>query len=110
MSSKELVAASTRPLLLAVLSQGESYGYAIINKVHDLSGGHLQWTDGMLYPVLHRLEKEGLIRSRWVKSEVGRRRRYYELTDDGRVAVTEERLRWKSVDLALRKAWRLAAC
>lgn len=110
MPSKELVAASTRPLLLAVLSQGESYGYAIINEVHDLSGGRLQWTDGMLYPVLHRLEKEGLIQSRWVRSDVGRRRRYYELTEGGKRAVTEERPRWKSVDRALRKAWRMAAC
>ena len=110
MSSKELVAASPRPLLLAVLSQGESYGYAIINMVHDLSGGQLQWTDGMLYPVLHRLEKEGLIRSRWMKSDAGRRRRYCELTEDGQLALTEERRRWKSVDRALRKAWRLAAC
>ncbi len=108
MSSKELVAASTRPLLLAVLSQSESYGYAIIMKVTELSGGQLEWRDGMLYPVLHRLEKEGLIQSRWDTSESGRRRRYYCLTESGILAVGVERQRWESVDRTLRKAWREA--
>jgi hypothetical protein len=49
---KDLVAASATPLILGILSQGESYGYAIIKRVAELSGGELQWTDGMLYPVL----------------------------------------------------------
>ncbi|MSV28852.1 MAG: PadR family transcriptional regulator, partial [Bryobacterales bacterium] len=57
--SKDLVAASATPLVLAILAQGDSYGYAIIKRVGELSGGHLQWTDGMLYPVLHRLERQG---------------------------------------------------
>ncbi len=50
---KDLVAASATPLVLAILAEGDSYGYAIIKRVNELSGGHLQWTDGMLYPVLH---------------------------------------------------------
>src|SRR6185295_11946872 len=53
--SKDLVAASATPLVLAILAEGDSYGYAIIKRVAELSGGQLQWTDGMLYPVLHRL-------------------------------------------------------
>ena len=56
---KDLVAASATPLVLSILSEGESYGYAIIKRVDELSGGELQWTDGMLYPVLHRLERNG---------------------------------------------------
>src|SRR5207237_6578985 len=56
---KDLVAASATPLVLAILAEGDSYGYAIIKRVAELSGGHLQWTDGMLYPVLHRLERQG---------------------------------------------------
>ena len=60
MLSRELVAASTRPLLLSLLAEGESYGYALIQRVKELSGGELNWTGGMLYPVLHRLEEEGL--------------------------------------------------
>src|SRR5947199_10404826 len=58
---KDLVAASATPLVLAILAEGDSYGYAIIKRVTELSGGHLQWTDGMLYPVLHRLERHGLV-------------------------------------------------
>ncbi len=58
---KDLVAASATPLVLSILSEGESYGYAIIKRVDELSGGELQWTDGMLYPVLHRLERNGYV-------------------------------------------------
>jgi PadR family transcriptional regulator PadR len=74
---KDLVAASATPLVLAILAEGDSYGYAIIKRVSELSGGHLQWTDGMLYPVLHRLERQGLVAAKWGKSETGRRRKYY---------------------------------
>ena len=62
---KDLVAASATPLVLAILAEGDSYGYAIIKRVTELSGGHLQWTDGMLYPVLHRLERQGLVAAKW---------------------------------------------
>ena len=55
---KDLVAASATPLVLGILADGDSYGYAIIKRVTELSGGHLQWTDGMLYPVLHRIERQ----------------------------------------------------
>lgn len=64
MLRKELVAASAEPLILSLLSKGESYGYAIIQEVKERSGGKLNWTDGMLYPVLHRLEQRGLIKAR----------------------------------------------
>ena len=79
MIRKELVAASAEPLVLALLARGESYGYAIIQEVKARSGGQLQWTDGMLYPVLHRLERRGLIQARWGESETGRKRKYYSL-------------------------------
>ena len=71
--SKDLVAASATPLVLAILADGDSYGYAIIKRVAELSGGHLQWTDGMLYPVLHRLERQGRVAAKWSVSETGRR-------------------------------------
>src|SRR5881398_140474 len=82
--SKDLVAASATPLVLAILAESDSYGYAIIKRVSELSGGHVQWTDGMLYPVLHRLERNGLVAAKWGASESGRRRKYYRLTKDGR--------------------------
>src|SRR3974377_2128335 len=65
MLTKDLVAASSRPIVLSIIAGGESYGYEIIQKVRELSGGHIEWSDGMLYPVLHRLEREGLIASEW---------------------------------------------
>jgi DNA-binding PadR family transcriptional regulator len=102
---KDLVAASSTPLVLAILAEGESYGYAIIKRVKDLSDGHLQWTDGMLYPVLHRLERQGLAASKWGSSESGRRRKYYRLTKAGRAELEAERKRWRMVDETLHRIW-----
>ena len=78
MISKDLVAASARPLILSLLAKGESYGYALIQEVKERSDGKLNWTDGMLYPVLHRMEHRGLIKSRWAESETGRKRSGHE--------------------------------
>ena len=103
--SKDLVAASATPLVLAILSEGENYGYAILQRVASLSGGEVTWTDGMLYPVLHRLERLGYIRAEWGASDSGRRRRYYRLTDDGRAALDEQQRQWQLVDTMLRGVW-----
>jgi PadR family transcriptional regulator, regulatory protein PadR len=103
---KELVAASSVPLVLAILEQdGESYGYAIIRRVRELSGGQIRWTDGMLYPVLHRLEAQGAITSRWRTADSGRRRKYYALRRDGRRALAEHKAQWQLVNGALATAW-----
>jgi len=106
---KDLVAASATPLILAILAEGDSYGYAILKRVSDLSGGRLQWTDGMLYPVLHRLEKQGHIHGRWGKSENGRRRKYYRITQQGLAELKQQREQWQTVDAALRNIWLSAA-
>jgi len=103
--NKDLVAASSTPLVLAILMEGDSYGYAILKRVRDLSGGELEWTDGMLYPVLHRLERSGLIASRWESSESGRKRKYYRITKAGRKQLDDERRQWRTVDQALEKIW-----
>lgn len=103
--NKDLVAASSTPLVLAILAEGDSYGYAILQRVRELSDGALEWTDGMLYPVLHRLEKAGLIKSRWEKAETGRRRKYYRLTEAGREQLADERRQWRAVDGTLRTVW-----
>jgi len=104
--NKDLIAASSTPIVLAILSEGDSYGYAIIKRVQELSGGHLEWTDGMLYPVLHRLERLGYIKARWEESETGRRRKYYRITSSGRAQLTEERKQWQAVDATLRGIWK----
>ena len=106
---KDLVAASATPLVLAILAEGDSYGYAIIKRVAQLSGGQLQWTDGMLYPVLHRLERQGLVVSKWSASENGRRRKYYRITRAGRSQLAAQRQHWQVVDDTLRGIW-MKAC
>lgn len=107
--NKDLVAASSTPLVLAILAEGDSYGYAILKRVRDLSGGALEWTDGMLYPVLHRLENAGLIESEWEKADSGRRRKYYRITEAGRKHLADERRQWRAVDQTLRNIWSVLA-
>jgi len=102
---KDLVAASATPLVLAILAQGDSYGYAILKRVAELSDGHLQWTDGMLYPVLHRLERQGLVAAKWGSSEHGRRRKYYRITKAGRAQLAAHQKQWQLVDDMLRGMW-----
>lgn len=102
---KDLVAASATPLVLAILSEGENYGYAIIKRVGELSGGKLQWTDGMLYPLLHRLERNGYVEAVWGRSETGRKRKYYRLTDQGRKELAAQKRQWDAVESTLRGIW-----
>ncbi|NDY96779.1 PadR family transcriptional regulator [Wenzhouxiangella limi] len=105
--SKDLIAASSTPLVLAILSEADSYGYAILQRVRELSAGRIEWTDGMLYPVLHRLERHGHIRSRWATAETGRRRKYYSITDTGRAHLADQRRQWQAVDATLKGIWQL---
>ena len=102
---KDLVAASAVPLVLAILVDGESYGYAIIQRVRELSNGELEWSDGMLYPVLHWLEENEYVRARWRVADSGRRRRYYSITSQGRTQLAEQRKQWQAVDTTLRGIW-----
>jgi len=99
------MAASTKPLILAILANGEIYGYQIIQSVIEISGGTLEWSEGMLYPVLHRLEKENFIQSKWKISENGRRRKYYSLTESGKNELEKERKQWLSVHKVLSRVW-----
>lgn len=105
MISKELTAASTKPLILALLTEGENYGYALIQRVRELSREEMNWTEGMLYPVLHRLEQEGLIESEWKQGESGRSRKYYRVSRSGRTALRQEKEQWLSVHNVLNHLW-----
>ena len=107
MLSKELVAASTVPLVLSVLAESESYGYALIQRVRELSAGNIVWTEGMLYPVLHWMEDQGLVESEWQESESGRKRKYYRLRRDGRKALETEKNQWLAVHTTLTKLWKM---
>ena len=107
MATRALVAASTKPLLLSILVHGQNYGYQIIKEVERLSEGELQWTDAMLYPVLSRMEKEGLIRSNWVVTDSGRRRKYYRITPAGEAQLAAERRQWLNVNRVFLRLWGL---
>ena len=103
--SKDLNAASASAIVLGILQTGESYGYAIVQKVRELSGGEVEWTDGMLYPILHRLEADGLIGARWGESETGRKRKYYQLTAQARPVMQDDRRQWQTVNAILQGLW-----
>jgi PadR family transcriptional regulator PadR len=103
--TKDLVAASSASLILSLLEDGESYGYAIIQRVRELSDGEIEWTDGMLYPVLHRLEAQAFVSSAWRESESGRKRKYYALTRQGRQALAEQKKQWLFVHGMLTRLW-----
>ncbi len=107
--NKDLTAASSTPIVLALLAEEDSYGYAILQRVREVSGGRLAWTDGMLYPVLHRLERLGHVEARWEVAESGRRRKYYRITPRGRAQLAEERRQWQAVDATLRGLWQALA-
>lgn len=104
--NKDLIAASSTPIVLAILAEGDSYGYAILKRVRELSGGRMEWTDGMLYPVLHRLERLSHVEARWEVAASGRRRKYYRITSPGWAQLAEERKQWQAVDATLRDIWR----
>ena len=106
---KDLVAASATPLVLGILADGESYGYAILKQVEDLSTGRMTWTDGMLYPLLHRLERLGYVKASWQVAPSGRRRRHYAITASGVQALAERQQQWEVVTGALNRVWREAA-
>jgi len=102
---KDLVAAAATPMVLGILADGESYGYAILQRVGELSGGELEWSDGMLYPLLHRLERLGHVESSWGASPSGRPRKHYRLSAEGRAAFAEQRRQWSVVSKALQQVW-----
>jgi DNA-binding PadR family transcriptional regulator len=102
---KDLVAASATPMVLAILAEDDSYGYAILKRVRELSGGEIEWTDGMLYPLLHRLARLGYVTTEWRAPREGRRRRYYAITNEGHAALGEHKRQWATVTRALGDVW-----
>jgi len=100
---KDLVAASAIPIILAILRRADSYGYAIIQKVREVSEDRLTWSDGMLYPVLHRLEAAGFIVSYWKVAKTGRKRKYYHLNAAGATELERLKEQWFVVHNALER-------
>jgi DNA-binding PadR family transcriptional regulator len=99
--NRDLTAAFVTPLVLALLAEREGYGYDLIRRVREASAGALCWSEGMLYPVLHRLELRGLVSSDWSAAGSGRRRRSYAITLAGRAELTRQQEEWRIVLAAL---------
>jgi len=97
-ASKELVGASTAMLVLGVLKHGASYGYDIVRQINEQAEGAFTWQEGTIYPILHKLEKKGLVQCRWQESPTGRRRKYYSLTVEGRAALRDGVRQWELFD------------
>jgi PadR family transcriptional regulator PadR len=108
--SKDLIAASATPLVLSILTHGDSYGYAIIQRISELSDGEMEWAEGMLYPILHRLEKQGLIQSYWGEAENGRKRKYYRLKKAGTSELARLLDNWRRVYGVLKKIEGIQPC
>jgi PadR family transcriptional regulator, regulatory protein PadR len=88
-------------IVLAALSAGSAHGYAIIEQIRRRSRGAFDLPEGTVYPALHRLEEAGLLASRWVTADSGRRRRVYALTRRGHRALTERRAIWEQFSDAI---------
>ncbi len=108
MIEKELIAATSRAFVLSILKEGDTYGYSIIQRVTELTDGEFKWTDSMLYPVLHRLEKQGSTLSYWKPSPTGRKRKYYSLTDAGLAELAEKQRQWQIAARAFASLWHRA--
>lgn len=93
--SKDQVAASATPMVLQILTHGEDYGYSILKRITAASAGQIEWSEGLLYPLLHRLEHQGLITARWGHSPNGRRRKYYAITEEGRRELGVQNRQWE---------------
>lgn len=91
---RELLKGSTDALLLALLARQAMYGYQLVKELEQQSQGYFQFREGTLYPALHRLEEDGLVRGRWQPSPTGQQRRYYSLTDKGRTALRDRLSQW----------------
>lgn len=108
MIPKTLTAASTKLIILGILRQGNSYGYLLIKRIKEISGGKMEYSEGMLYPVLHNLDKEGFIASNWVVEDDSKRpRKYYEITEKGRKELIAEREHWVNVNSVLETIMKL---
>ncbi|NOY96781.1 MAG: helix-turn-helix transcriptional regulator [Chlorobi bacterium] len=103
--SKELMGASSIPIILSILQKGDSYGYQIMGQLRELSKGRIEWKEGSLYPVLKKLENAGLIKSYWKIEGSQRPRKYYKLLDKGGKALKREKDDWDLMQSIFIKLW-----
>jgi len=92
--SGDILKGNTLTLILSLLEEEPMYGFQISREIERRSQGALRFREGLLYPALHQLEKEGLVEAEWRSSNQGPRRKYYELTSKGRREAEKLRGRW----------------
>lgn len=107
MSDRFLTGASVPAVILSILAEGDSYGYAILTRVEELSGGEVEWAAGSMYPILRRMKTNGWVEDYWEETD-GRRRRYYRLTPRGQAQLDAEKKRWMSVHRMFVQLWGLS--
>lgn len=103
--SKELVGASAAKIILSVLTHGDNYGYEILQKVKELSGGQIKWNEGSIYPVLKKMEAQGMTKSYWKMEKNERPRKYYALLETGKKELQKEKEEWNMVHAMLTRLW-----
>ena len=108
MSKTELLQGTLDMLVLKVLARGAQHGFAIAQRIHELSDDVLVVEEGSLYPALYRMQDRGWIESEWGQSENNRRARYYRLTRDGRKQLERATSGWERLSLAIRQVMQSA--
>lgn len=98
---KELLKGNTDTLLLSLINLQPMYGYQIIKELNRRSEGYFKFGEGTLYPALHRLERKGLLTSRWERLPSGQERKYYIITERGRVFLEAKKEEWQKFSTAI---------
>lgn len=96
-----LIRGTLAPLILKAVSWGPRHGYAIASWIQERTDSVLQVEEGVLYPALHRLERDGLLEARWGRNDTGRRAKFYSLTPRGRTQLAAEVDLWRRTSAAV---------
>jgi len=103
--SKELIGASASSIILSLLRQGDSYGYEIIQRVKEYTDGKIKWKEASIYPVLKKMEAEGMIKSYWKMEDGERPRKYYSILETGVQQLEENKTEWNMVQSIFARLW-----
>ena len=104
--SKDLVAATSIPLILSILTENETYGYDLIKKIKERSDGKLEFAEGTIYPVLKKLEEKKFISSKWRLGETDKQRKYYRITSVGKKQLQLEKNNWLIIHNIFEQLWK----
>lgn len=102
---KDLMAASSIPMILTIIKKEETYGYEIIQSIRSISDGNIEWQEGSLYPILKKLEKKELVRSRWSQTMSGKKRKYYSITMKGTNELRIYKSQWMLANEVMNDLW-----